>query len=349
MVVAYSALLCLFICWYSVRDKEKKRFFFWAAVIVIFLMTVLKSKSFGSDDLENYYNIYNSLPDISFGRLWKNYRSGDMKDVGFFMVAKLFADAGIPVQLWVGLIGLLYAFSIMSFSKKYSADMFFSCLILFSLAYLSFSFTALRQTVAMSIVFFAISFANKRKLIPFVILVVFASLFHSTALIFLLVYLIPQRKFYIIPSVISVVGCLAASIFAPGLVRRLISILSWNEFLQDYAEATRTLTFSGFIIQAAILAFCVYILRHKQNDRSVNLLLGMMVVGLCFQSFASVVAESFRMSMYFSIASVAVVPTAIDSIGVERTRKQYKLFVLVLLLIYFTMTMPFSQYEFFWS
>ena len=348
MVFIYFCLFILAVVWKSGTCKKKGYARFVA--FIFFMIAFLKSIDFGSDDLSFYYGYYKSLPSLSYQYLIELGRNNMLKDTGFYLVAKFFADAGISAQLWMGIIGLLFGISVAFTIYKYSKHDFISVLMLFSLSYLSFSLTGLRQTVSLSITILAYRYAKEKRAVPFFALVLLASAFHSSALFFLIAFFLPRRKTMTISAFIVIVIQVIIASLMPDYFRRAVALIGWTESLQSYSLSSSALTWSGFIIQLAIYVFCLYLNSdrlHEESEESYDL--NLMVIGLAFQTYSSVIAELFRMSMYFSFFGIIAVPAALSRIENDRIRANNSIAVILVLLLYMIYSKAFWGYTFFWN
>lgn len=71
-------------------------------------------------------------------------------------------------------------------------------------------------------------------------------------------------------------------------------------------------------------------------------------VGLMFQLYASFIAEMFRISMYFSVFNIVLVPLA----TMEEENKNIRMLItfgLILILLLYTFKDGITPYRFFWQ
>lgn len=315
MILVYGGLFLLFIIQPNTKQKltSKKTF---CILSGIFLFLIAASRDLAMGDLLGYKNSYiKMLPNTSYLQLWEDWRSDNLKDFGFYAVAKFFSDIGLSATFWLLLIAAFFAVMCALFLYKFSKQPYIGLVAVLSLFY-SFTFTGIRQTVALAIVFLSLRFISEKKLIPFILSVLVASLFHSTAIIMLPAYFIAKLKIGLKQPIMVAVS-FSISIFAPQIFRNLITFFSWDDAYSGYAEREETLSWAGFIIQLAIWLFCLYLRRSIKEDKRymytfIDSLINCLTIGLCFQCFATVVAEAFRLSYYYSICLIAVVPNVID-------------------------------------
>jgi len=292
-----------------VCKKEQRNLFLilmWALLIFI---TTFRSMTFYTDT-KAYYQFYKMGMNKDLGLLFNNVLIQEGKDPFYHFLAACFAQAGIPFRGWMFFISLIYYSGFIYVLKRFSDLPIIAIWGLTCLSYVFFSMTGIRQTMALGLTFFAFIKAYDRKLIPFLIFVFLASLFHSSAWIFLLAYFLIHQKIGFLQIGLVIVAMVVALLF-PGVVTRLIEELAWNESLAAYAD-NAGLSMFGYIVQFA-LALGTILIAHKYclEDKQGIALLNMVVLGLVFQSFVIRVDSMFRLSMYFSVYGVVLVGNAI--------------------------------------
>lgn len=351
MLLVYFGILVLFILQpYTKQRYTNIKSFCLIAFIYLVAIYALRDLNYG--DLIGYKNTYLKLPSESYLSIISDWLSGESKDGGFYIFAKIFADIGISAELWMHFIGALFAGAFCCFTYKKSKEPFLSIIILL-VFYLSFTFTGLRQTMAMALIYIAYILMSEKKLAKFLICVLLASAFHSSALIFIPAYWIYKMKVGWKNIFIPVIF-LGIALIAPDLFRNAIEFLAWNESLEGYADAEQTLSWAGYIIQLFIYAFC-FIFRKSTRIEDENEAVyidgffNCMMIGLCFQSFAVTVAEAFRMSYYFSMCSVCAVPNIIFYQKKKKDKKFLYYLVLVCLLAYMMWSRMYFGYTYFWE
>ena len=315
--------------------KNKKKHACITIVIVLSLLAVTRALT--APDIVNYIDRYKTLHSTSFSYLFGTYLNGDLKDPFFYIFAKLFADVGLPAELWVNSIAVFFAASFGNFVYRTSDNPAMSYLIVICF-YFRFTLTGLRQTMALSVILFALLMLLNRKPVKFVILVLVAVLFHSSALVLLPMYWVsslrPGKKQYIMIAA----GVLAVMVL-PNSLRLLIQNFAWNETFESYSERTVALTWSGFIIQFIVVIFALIFRYHEEDDgydgKKIERFLNLLVFGTFFQAFSTVIAEAFRLSYYFSLCSVSVLPLIVSHQSNPRNRKILTIIVPAVFLVYF--------------
>jgi hypothetical protein len=178
-MLIYILLLILLVIILIFSNLFKKR----TDKIVIFLIFVLLFfvSSFRGDqvgtDTSSYLIIFNDFSNgfLSYSRLEIGFQS-------LMYLTKLFFNNQYAILYTTSFLILFFTFLGV---KKNSRNFWFSIFLFVSLYYFYNSFNGIRQYIAIAIIFYGITFINKQKPFFYLFFVIFASLFHTSALIFL--------------------------------------------------------------------------------------------------------------------------------------------------------------------
>lgn len=302
-VVSYFLLASLF--WLIARPRDRA-FFIGGAFFLIWILSSVRSVD-SAPDTAGYVAKYELLPRLSFADVFDGAIGVGDKDVFFYIFSKLFADVGVPAQGWLAALAAIYIFSVGSLVFRYSPNALLSILMFVALNYFYFSFSGLRQAMALSLVIASFKYVLDKRFLPTLFLVLVATAFHRSAIVFLLIFpfLYVNIKWIYLPAIVC--AFLAATYLGES-IKAFIFVAGWGG-LEEYAESEDVLNHSGFIIQTLIFSFC-FMYRDKvvSLDSRFEILFKLLFLGVIFQAFSVVVAEFFRISMYFNIFSLIVVP-----------------------------------------
>lgn len=326
--------------------KNGKKYFLITSGFILFLYAALRAHTL-QPDLETYVRVYKYYARYSFLEILEIFNP-DFKDPTYYFSGWLFSRIFLDPQWWLAFIGVVYIAVIAVLIYKESNNPLLSLLALLSLEYFEFSLSGLRQTLAMSITTLAFFSLKDRKPWKFLFLVIMASLFHRSALIFLIAYPIATMKLgwkHII--VATFVFCLFFG--AQNIVKSLMEKFLADTQYEAYIDREITLTFSGFIIQGTIFAFCLmYYPIVRQRYEHADVLYNLVFIGLMFQIFSSMLAEFFRISIYFSMFSIILIPLAISTESNKKLRALENIVIPLIFIVYmFKDGIP--EYAFFWQ
>lgn len=214
---------------------------------------------------------------------------------------------------------------------KYSEHFGLSIYFYLTFGFLYFSYNGIRQAVALSIVFAALSFLYRREYFKYLIIVLFAALFHASILIFIpLAFIIHLkldfRKIIILVVIISTVYITLDKIVL--LVIRFIpkySIYLNTEFLQPNRNYKSILLY-------LLIFLTLYILRYRLLSIQPfnNILINFSFIALIMSFMQTKIDIFSRFVPSFAIYSVLSFPLVIDCFDDGRQKRFVLLTILIL-------------------
>jgi len=119
---------------------------------------------------------------------YREYTSNDI-EIGYFFFNKIIYNRiSEDPSVFLSIVSATLLIPITIIIKRYSKNPALSFIIFASFVVYIFSFSALRQTIAIGFTTLSYIFVEKKKILPFLGLVILATLFHTTAIIFIIVY-----------------------------------------------------------------------------------------------------------------------------------------------------------------
>lgn len=307
--------------------------------VVLMFLSSFRTFEFGPDTY--YYMVkYNEIIQYS----WSEFISVilvDEKDPVFYGIAKLLGDIGVSDRQWLALLSLIFLGSVSIFVYLYSPYPYFSFAFLIADTYLYFSYTGLRQTMAMAFVVGALICYLRARYAASMLFVAIASVFHFSALVVSLVFIIEKlgilKYWYIL-----VLFSLALSFVFSGYLHELISFLEF-ERLSSYSGDVEVLNATGLLMSLSYFLFAKIFI--DKNIRLNRILLNMALLGVVFQAMSVAVAEFFRIGMYFGLSYIVLLPLAIASIRAPVLRLASAGVIYIALLSFFIISKQFNDFE----
>lgn len=191
IVFSYISIYLLFIFFQIINKKKYQSLSIFILIIFsVFVVLLDYGKIIGTD-----YETYN----LTFNRLLFEKKipefyikdSGWLLKVYFYFIGKIYPDFKLAMVILI----LFHNSVIYYFFKKFSYNnlFYFSVLTYFCFFYVQNSFNALKQSVA--ICFFAISlnYIYEKKLLKYILNIIFGGLYHTLLLIFLPIYFVLKK------------------------------------------------------------------------------------------------------------------------------------------------------------
>lgn len=334
-------IMCLWIVIKKLgKFKNADKLFLSIAFFQLFLFLALRDKNVGTD-LKNYIPFFwntSVLPwsDISVINFEIGFKIYNM------IISTIF---GYKVQIFLAITAFICLIGVINYIKKNSKNYLLSIFIYITFNFYIFTFSGLRQAIAMSILMLSFEFVKKRKFVKFLLMVILASLFHKSALIFLVVYFIANVKInkkYIVYAT-SIAAILF--IFKSFIVDIMINLGGYSVYADVAGGDGYTLLFT-FIIM-----FIFSMLSYKNVDKENAIWYNCLLIAIYIQILATANASISRLVNYFSIVIIVLLPNVIESIPSKSKRILIKMLVIILLTgfyIYSLNNLIYNPYYFFW-
>jgi hypothetical protein len=335
-------------------DSNRKKYIRIVSFILV-LQSGLRNVAIGSDT----YAYFMSFQD-SKRRSWQevyqgivNYYSyGIGKDPGYGVFEKLVSSLSGEYQLFLMVIAILFFIALGNFIYQNTTrltDVILAFVIYSVLFYSFFSITGHRQTIATAAALYGFELIKRRKLIPFVVLILVASTIHKSVLLFTPFYFIAQiRKPKLFFRVVLILFPFIM-VFRNSLSTYLKILGGYEEY--GINEAAGTATFTMIFVLISIIA----LLRSKiilQNNKKAHKYYNAFAIALLFVPLTWVNPSAMRVVQYFSIFMLLFIPEIIYSFrSVSLRIKRDLTFFLVILLIalFIKSNWNTSPYGFFWE
>lgn len=338
-------IVTLGLLFYTHNDsKDKKRYLIITSIILIFI-SGLRNVYWGSPDNYGYFQYYSQVCRMSYSDIIPAFP----KDPGYHMFAKtLSLIIGDHYQIYLLIISSIFIGSIARLIYVYSQDKLLSIILFLSLGIFQFSMMGIRQSLAMAMIVLSFEWLLKHNFKIFIVWIVFATLFHQTSIVFLFAYPLTSLKInkytiflYIgILAVVMILGRITLDYLNP--------IFAMDERFEGYMDRDVVLTYSGLIQLCLFLGLSLLFYKKAiSKNRNNQIMMHLLLIAIIFQSMSSLIAEFFRVALYFKLFLIIMIP----NILVYSKKRKGISFVLMLLLLYYFMVMnsDIHDYAFYWE
>ena len=266
------------------------------------LMIGLRAPTNGSGDTLFYCKLWETFSNMSLDSFVKFSRTADMElgyQISTWVLSQFFPDGQ-----WLLLLSALFmsvcvcVFVYENCKNPVLALSVFNCLGLFN-----FMVQGLRQALAMCICLFAIKACQKRKLIKFILLVIVASLFHASAIVFFPVYFIGFKKFNVKNVILFGMGIVILIAFLPSWFELVNTAMNDSYMLDNGSDQGGIV---AILIYVAILLFAL--LFQGRDDEKYPLFVCMATLGMvCMILRLTTNGIIERVSLFFSFSQMVLV------------------------------------------
>lgn len=319
-----SLILLLSQKMFKIRQNKKYLILIFT-ILVLFL--VLRDPSVGVDT-DNYKEIFKYCHKVDFIRLFSFSRH----EVGFKYYCKLISSIYYDYTFFLMITSILSMIGVYYFIQNNSKNYIQSTFIFITFNFYSYFFGILRQSLAISILLFSLTFIKKRKLFPFLLFVFLASLFHKTALVFLPLYFVYQVKIDKLKFWIWLIFIILFVIFKNFIL----------DFIFNYIykpNSLEALSGSGYKMLVLLLGISLlsYFYQDKllKKDRNNQLFINMTFIATLIQVLATMFSTAHRITLYYLFGIIILIPNIIRAIENEKVR------IIVIISMYLFLTVYF--------
>lgn len=352
------------------EKKWNKKIYLWLSFFILFFISAFRSVNIGNDTSEyvrlfNFFGTENNILELS-----------TRFEIGYVVFNKILYSLSSN-HLILFIVTSLFIIGVwMIFIYKNSNMVWISVFLFINLRIYYFTLSGLRQAISMAILLISYKFLKERKFVPFLSLILIASLFHSSALIFLIVYPLSKikfnRRFLTVQTIVGILIFVAFDSFIN------IIFMLFPQY-QHYASGVY---FTGDVQIASVLNFLVLLIilllgiftlnqRDRQglidsnyiktknktpNINEKNILLHIISLGT-LTYFAAINANMLdRIGIYFLMFSIIFIPKAIENISDQKLKILTTYLILIFVLAYNALILIYRPewqhiypYEFFWQ
>ena len=334
-----------------VNEKVVCRYRMWFAVLVflpIIWMVANRTMYFG--DTIVYRNNFRAMPNTIWGI--PDYLQGVVKDKGFVVFSILIkCIVGENHVFYFLILAIIQASSLIYVYRKYSMEYVLSAaLFVLSTDYVGWMYNGIRQFTAVIIIFSATTLMLKKKYGMLILIILFASTFHKSALIMIPFILICSGKAWNRKTLIFIAMALMAVMFVGGFTNLLdtaledtqyVNVVSdFKEFKDDGTNPLRVLLYSI----PAILSFWGRDKIRKENDSLINLCTNMSIVSMGLYVISMFTSGIFlgRLPIYVSLYSYILLPWEMHHLFAPQSRRIVLLGVLGVYFLFYYYQMHFT-------
>lgn len=329
----------------KIDDKTKRTFLLWCG-IVMFLIIALRHHAVGSMDSLHYYEHWQEMQLRSFSSL-KDYIEIAPFEPGYCVFVWVFSNILPHAQFLFVLTGIFFSIAVCRYIYINSKDPELSFVMFICLGLYTFMVQGLRQSIAMSICLFAIELIKKRKFLPFVVLILFATTFHSSAIIFLFAYFLYGFKINFKTLGLGL-GIAAALLALSGPIATIGNQL----FEREYEGEIESGGYAAVAIYVIILIVSFICAGKKRKDKDYAFFVFMTFAGAVFYVMRYTgVGIAERISYYFMFGQIIALPNAISRFD-KNVSFAIKSVVIVLCIALFAYRLNgdgLVDYRFFWQ
>lgn len=268
ILITYEFVVAFLTSAFTPMEKSRKKTYLFMAFFPLAMMTMLHSWSVGNDTIQ-YINIFKKYRNYTWSQLFLDQRF----EHGFLAFNWLIGKVTSNPQ-WVFVItGSLLYISLFRWVNKYIDAPGLFVILLVEMLIFDYWISAQRQVVATVFLLIAFDAITEKKLLRFIILVLFASVFHNVALLFLIAYPIinfspKARKKPISFEIIILVATLVILLFLEIILRSVVVLFPTYEYYLNsvYADGKARLAVILNLVVYSLMLFVPGLIERQISD-----------------------------------------------------------------------------------
>lgn len=319
------------------------------SMLPFLVLNCFRAKTVGAD-----YNMYewaykSAIKGSSYAYEWLG---------GFTYIFKIF---GYVASYQVALAIINSITMILLFVSAYRQEKYptLSLAILFAFCIHLQTLNQFRQTLALSLCLFNIENARKQKIGKYIFVQILATISHASAIIFLPIYILAKKKLDKKMLALYIALCLITLVASTTIMNILSSTSYGQRYLGGKYDVSMESSVAVLAVRAILLAFVLIMRRFSTPEsRGKTAILYHMAIICTLMQLLAVKSYIFaRLTTYYYIAYVLLIPEAISSTKITKRQKQLLLIVviaalLVYKIVYYQKMGPgagIDNYKFIWE
>ena len=313
-MVAYYLLVGAPFLAFILDKKNRGKAFLGIFFILLFLLLSFRGIDNGID-LVNYEAIFNDIAERSWSQVFRKEYMTNI-ELGYALLNKIVAQFNGNFR-WV--LVIVACLSTLPYFVLYKEESDFSILSMaLFLAVFPFSmlFSGLRQAIAMGLVVPAYIATRKHNFLSFILIVVFAYLFHESALVMFAIYPVYHLKvkkswlWFILPIMFLVL------LFNEEIFKAVLMIAN-KKYVDRYGKIVKTGAYTMLLLFVLFLLFSFVVCDERKLNDETRGLRSILLLVVAVQLFAPISQMVMRIDYYFILFIPLLIPKIIKCAKVE--------------------------------
>lgn len=326
-----------------ILGKKEHRISWEFALFSFFPVIIMATLRGDMGDSYAYKMMFRDLPSTISGLI--SYIPSVTKDKGFSVLSGIIKCViGNNDVIYFFILAFIQGIILVSIYRKYSTNYLLSIfLFIASTDYLSWMFNGVRQFTAVTIIFASTKFMIEKKWVPTILLILFASTMHQSALLMIPIVIIVQGKAWNKRTILFLLVSLIAVTFVDQFTNILDDMMQetqyanmvtdWTMWGDDGTNIFRVLVYSV----PTILSFVGLKYIHYEDDPIINFCTNMSIVSTGLYIISMFTSGIFigRLPIFASLYNYILLPWEIEHMFTKRSARVMGLLMMVAYLFFY--------------
>jgi hypothetical protein len=299
------AIVMLFTLIYAAGAQQRRRKNNCVAAVTVAMTLFSGLRSWWIGDLIKYYTLYLQCT----GSEWREHVYGKLANVGIRVFFHYGNQLGLSFDACLFIIAAFSAIALGVLIFRYSPSPYWSYLMYIAMGFYIFTFSGLKQTIAMGFICIAMIGLLEGRFWVFLIWTLFAALFHAPAMIFLGAYPFARKKPDSLYVLILISLVVIIYFFRNQIVEQLAE-LYYND--EEVLEASSGVG-GRFLMMLLILALAYYLRPLRVHDKQYGYVFNIMVIAAALQTFSRFNNVYTRLTDYYFQFVVLFIPMMLQT------------------------------------
>ena len=283
-------------------SREVIRAFF----LIYFLLLAFRAESIGADTW-NYISKFQ----VASRSSWAEYVFGRTSEQGYAFLTKLISCITDSEQVFLAIVAIITVYPIAKLYMEESESPMLTISLYLILPMFLMQFSGLRQSIAMAFIPAVYRCIREKKLVKYLIVILLASLFHTSAWVMLLLYpvyhaRIPRKALiWVLPALTVII------VFRRQVFMSLFYIFA-SMFYSEYGQIEETGATSMLLMLLIILLFSYLFLGRTDEETSGQR--NILILSVVVQIFAMISRIVMRVNYYYLLFLPLLLPKVIRRI-----------------------------------
>lgn len=312
----------------SYKNQEKiRKVFIWILIIFLIIIAGFRNINYVGTDEFRYRVYFMSLIDtklnLDFAGEWGWYLSN-------WILANSIKDPQFIILLSSIVINILIIKTI----DKYSSNFLLSCIIYITGNMYFYSFMAIRQFIAMAIIVYGIKYIINNQFLKYLLIIIIATSFHSTAIIMLFLYFFSNPKIGIKIQMLVILCFVLVlvnfEIFFSFLIESGI-LKNTTSYEILFTNNRYGISLIRFIFWCVPGAFMIIKRKEIENNPINYIFINQIIISILIYILSLKFVSIARFNIYFNFSYVIIYPNLLNLI---KTKEKYLVFILIIIVFF---------------
>lgn len=333
-LLIFIIIFRFFVISFPKLSKETKNLFFLRVCFLVFTILVGFREFNVGNDTSTYLALFKNCSILG----WKSIELIANYEKGYLILNVLISLISNSSRFFMIILSIICNYSIYKFIKDNSKNYFVSIIFYITLLFFYSSMTMMRQFVALSIILLGFKYVKNKSLIKFILIVLLASTFHSSAFIALLLYPMYHLKFTNKKVVLILIISIFVYVFLGSLFNNISLYLNKSTAYIDKLGDVKVASVLYTAVYFVIYIFTYVLLKNNKNEKNNSFYLFIALISFLINFLSIKISILSRASQYFTIFIIVILPNIIDQYKFDKRSKPIMYFIICILFIIYSST-----------